>query len=157
MVRRMGRCPKGERLRGRTPFGRWQTRTFIAGRRLDGLVARFLVPGAMNGEAFDTCVAEVLAPEPSPGDVVILDSLNVRRSPGARAAIDARWAWLLFPPRYSPDPNPIETAFAELEAHLGAGAHRTLDALRQANGSICDLCPPDGCRSRFTTAGYAYE
>ena len=83
LVRLMGRCPKGERLRGKTPFGRWQTQTFIAGLRLDGLVAPFLVPGAMNGAAFDTDITEMLAPELSPGDVVGLDNLNVHRSPRA--------------------------------------------------------------------------
>lgn len=157
LVRLMGRCPKGERLRGQTPFGRWQTQTFIAGLRLDGLVAPFLVPGAMNGAAFDTYITEVLAPELSPGDVVVLDNLNVHRSPRARAAVEARGAWLLFLPRYSPDLNPIEMAFSKLKAHLRAGAHRTIDALWRAIGSICDLYTPDECRNYFTAAGYAYE
>jgi hypothetical protein len=35
--------------------------------------------------------------------------------------------------------NPIEMAFAKLEAHLCARAIRTIDALWKAIGQICDL------------------
>ena len=48
-------------------------------------------------------------------------------------------------------------AFAKLKAHLRAGAHRTIDALWRAIGSICDLSSPDECRYYFIAAGYAYE
>ncbi|RWQ59819.1 transposase, partial [Mesorhizobium sp.] len=42
-------------------------------------------------------------------------------------------------PPYSPDLNPIEMAFAKLKAHLRAKAIRTIDALWQAIGDICNL------------------
>ena len=31
MTRRYGRCPRGERLVSATPWGDWQTTTFVAG------------------------------------------------------------------------------------------------------------------------------
>lgn len=33
MTRLCGRCPKGQRLRSKAPFGHWKTQTFIAGLR----------------------------------------------------------------------------------------------------------------------------
>ncbi|WP_352667791.1 transposase [Mesorhizobium sp. M0166] len=61
---------------------------------------------------------------------------------------------LLFLPPYSPDLNPIEMAFAKLKAHLRAKAIRTIDALWQAIGDICNLFSPTECRNYFTAAGY---
>jgi len=89
-----------------------------------------------------------------PGDVVILDNLPAHKSPKAEAAIRAQGAWLLFLPPYSPDLNPIEMAFAKLKAHLRARAIRTIDALWQAIGDICELFTPAECQNYFIAAGY---
>jgi transposase len=62
----------------------------------------------------------------------------------------------LFLPPYSPDLNPIEMAFAKLKACLRATAARTLDALWQAIGQICDLFKPEECRIYFAAAGYGF-
>ena len=157
LVRLYGRCPRGDRLRSDTPFGKWQTQTFIAGLKVDGIVAPFVIDGAMNGAAFDAYVRTQLAPTVEPGDVVVLDNLSVHKSPRAAQALADRGAWFLFLPRYSPDLNPIEMAFAKLKAHLRAGAHRTIDALWRAIGSICHLYSSDECRNYFISAGYAYK
>ena len=89
------------------------------------------------------------------GDVVILDNssaIKVR----AEQAIRAKGAWILFLPPYSPDLNPIEMAFAKLKAHLRRRAIRTIDALWQAIGEICDLFEPAECRNYFAAAGYGF-
>lgn len=111
--------------------------------------------GALNGAVFDAYVRRQLAPVLQQGDIVICDNLNVHKSPRAAAALAARGARLLFLPRYSPELNPIEMAFAKLKARLRAGAHRTIDALWRAIGSICDLYAPTECRNYFRAAGYA--
>lgn len=129
MTRLYGRCPKGQRLRSKAPFGHWKTQTFIAGLRCFGLTAPFVVDRPMNRRIFETYVETQLAPTLSAGDVVILDNLAAHKSPRAEAAIRARGAWMLFLPPYSPDLNPIENAFAKLKAHLRARAIRTIDAL----------------------------
>ncbi|ESX98008.1 hypothetical protein X753_31700 [Mesorhizobium sp. LNJC399B00] len=45
-------------------------------------------------------------------------------------------------------------AFAKLKAHLRAKAIRTIDALWQAIGDICNLFSPTECRNYFAAAGY---
>ena len=52
---------------------------------------------------------------------MILDNLNVHKSPRAAKALAERGAWFLFLPKYSPDLNPIEMAFAKLKALLQKG------------------------------------
>lgn len=154
MTRLRGRSLRGERLKADAPFGKWHTQTFIAALRCDGLTAPWVVEGAMNGEAFDTYVRTQLAPTLKPGDVVICDNLNVHKSPRAAKAIAERGAWVLFLPKYSPDLNPIEMAFAKLKAHLRKAKARTYDALWQAVGKICDMFTPGECENYLKATGY---
>lgn len=152
-----GRSLRGERLLADAPFGKWRTQTFIAGLRQDGLVAPWTVEGAMDGAAFDTYVRTQLAPTLTRGDVVILDNLNVHKSPRAAKALAERGAWFLFLPKYSPDLNPIEMAFAKLKTLLRKAAARTWDTLWRAIGDICDLFDPDECWNYLKEAGYVAD
>jgi DDE superfamily endonuclease len=68
MVRRYGRCPRGERLVDATPWGHWKITTFVAGLRASGLIAPIVLDGPMNGEVFRAYVEQVLVPELQPGD-----------------------------------------------------------------------------------------
>ena len=155
MTRLRGRCLKGQRLRSKAPFGHWKTQTFIAGLRCDAMTAPFVIDAPMNRRIFEAYVETQLAPSLKPGDVVILDNLAAHKSPKAEQAIRDRGAWMLFLPPYSPDLNPIEMAFAKLKAHLRAKAVRTIDALWQQIGQICDLYNPEECANYFHAAGYA--
>jgi transposase len=152
-----GRSLRGERLLADAPFGKWRTQTFIAGLRQDGLIAPWTLEGAMDGAAFDTYVRTQLAPTLTRGDVVILDNLNVHKSPRAAEALAERGAWFLFLPKYSPDLNPIEMAFAKLKTHLRKAAARTYDALWRALGDICDLFDPEECWNYLKDAGYVVD
>jgi transposase len=155
MTRLRGRARHGQRLRARAPFGHWNTQTFIAGLRCDGVTAPWVIDAPMNRAIFETWVETQLAPTLGPGDVVILDNLPSHKSEKAAAILKARGAWFLFTPPYSPDLNPIEMAFAKLKAHLRRIGARTIDALWQAVGNICDLLTPDECWNFLKDAGYA--
>jgi hypothetical protein len=72
--------------------------------------APFILEGPMDGEGFLVYVEQVLAPTLRPGDVVIIDNLPAHRVAGAKMAIEAKGATLIFLPPYSPDFNPIEKA-----------------------------------------------
>ena len=152
-----GRSLRGARLLAEAPFGRWRTQTFIAGLRCNELIAPWVVDGAMNGLAFDAYVRTQLAPRLDPGDVVILDNLNVHKSPRAAHALAERGAWFLFLPKYSPDLNPIEQAFAKLKTPLRKAKARTYDALWRAVGDICALFQPDECWNFLRNAGYVAD
>ena len=101
-----GQCPV--RQMGNPDPGLRRGRLFIAGLRHDALTAPWVIPGAMDRQAFDIYIETQLAPTLAPGDVVILDNLSVHKSAKAEAAVQAKGAWMLFLPQYSPDLNPID-------------------------------------------------
>ncbi|KLK89929.1 hypothetical protein AA309_28630 [Microvirga vignae] len=156
MTRLRGRCPKGQRLYAKAPFGHWLTQTFIAGLRCYGLTAPWVIDGPMTRQIFEIYVETQLAPTLSKGDVVILDNLPAHKSAKAEMAVQARGAWLLFLPPYSPDLNPVEQVFSQIKAHLRKAEARTSEALWRAIGDICDLVEPEACRNYFTAAGYGF-
>lgn len=155
LTRLRGRSPKGERLTGAAPFGKWRTQTFISGLTQDGLIAPWVIEGAMNGDAFATYVETQLAPALAPGTAVILDNLTTHRNERAATALRERGCWFLFLPPYSPDLNPIEQAYSKLKALLRKIGARTFDQLLDALGHACDLFTPEECRNFFQNAGYA--
>ena len=154
MARLRGRAPKGQRLRVGVPRGHWKTTTFVAGLRLTGLTAPFVLDGPMNRSAFLAYVSRVLVPELKPGDVVILDNLPAHKGSRGRAAIEAAGASLRYLPPYSPDFNPIENAFAKLKALLRRAAERTVEGLWRLIGELIDTFTPQECVNYFTAAGY---
>jgi len=158
MARRYGRARRGQRLRVGVPHGRWKTTTFVAGLRLTGVVAPFVLDGPINRAAFEAYfeayVEKVLVPALRPGDVVILDNLSSHKGSRVRALIERAGARLLYLPPYSPDFNPIENAFAKLKALLRKAAERTLEGLWTAIGRLIDVFTPTECANYFAAAGY---
>jgi transposase len=154
MVRLYGRSKRGTRLIDASPHGHWKTSTFIAGLRADGLVAPAVFDGAINGDLFLDYVEQVLVPNLTPGDIVVMDNLSSHKKPAVRQAIEDAGASLRFLPAYSPDLNPIEQVFAKLKAMLRAKALRTVDALWKALGEISDCVSPQECMNFIRHAGY---
>jgi len=154
MARRYGRCRRGDRLRIGVPHGHWKTTTFVAGLRLTGIAAPFILDGPINRLAFETYVEKVLVPELRPGDVVVMDNLSSHKGPRVREMIERAGASLRFLPPYSPDFNPIENAFAKLKALLRKAAERTVDGLWSTISHLIDLFTPVECRNYFAAAGY---
>jgi transposase len=154
LTRFRGRSPKGERLTAAAPFGSWNTQTFIAGLTSEGLIAPWVIKGAMNGAAFETYIRTQLAPVLQPRTVVFLDNLATHKNVAAANALKERGCWFLFLPPYSPDLNPIEMAFSKLKAHLRRIGARTFEHLFQAIGDICDMFTPEECWNYLKAAGY---
>jgi transposase len=154
MARTHGRCPKGERLRMGFPHGHWKTTTFVGALTRRGMIAPFVLSGAINRGAFQAYVEKVLVPELRPGDIVVMDNLSSHKGPRTRALIEAAGASLLFLPHYSPDFNPIENAFAKLKALLRKAAARTVEALWVAIGRLTDSFSPAESANYFSACGY---
>ena len=154
MARTRGRCARGERLRSPVPHGHWKTTTLVAGLRLSGVAAPFVIDGPINRDAFQAYVHRVLVPELTPGDIVVMDNLGSHKGSAVREAIEAAGARLLFLPPYSPDFNPIEMAFSKLKALLRKAAARTVEGLWTTIGQLVDTVTPDECANFFAAAGY---
>ena len=154
LVKTTGWAPVGKRLIDHAPFGHWHTQTFVAGLARDGLIAPWVLDGAMNRDSFDTYVRGVLAPALSPGQIVVADNLSSHKSRLAIELLRAQGNDLIFLPPYSPDLNPIEMAFSKLKTLIRKAAARTYQALWRQVGAVCDLFQPDECQNYFFAAGY---
>jgi hypothetical protein len=78
MTRAHGRSRRGARLVAHAPQGRWRTLTFLAALRCDRIDALCVIDGPINGQSFLAYVEQIPVPTLRPGDIVILDNLELR-------------------------------------------------------------------------------
>jgi hypothetical protein len=84
-----------------------ETATFVAGLRLQGIVAPLVFDGPINAQVFEAYVDQFLVPTLRSGDVVIMDNLSSHKGAKVRERIEAAGARLLYLPPYSPDFNRV--------------------------------------------------
>lgn len=129
--------------------------TFLAGLRVQGIIAPCVFDGPINGPMFLAWVTQFLVPTLRAGDVVIFDNLGSHKSQAVRRAIRHAGAHRLLLPPYSPDLNPIEMAFAKLKTLLRKADERSTEAVWKRIGSLVDEVSSTDCANFFTHAGYA--
>ncbi len=157
MTRLYGWGPTDQRVLDAVPHGHWQSTTFVAALRLDGLFAPMVVDGALNGELFLKYVQQELAPQLRPGDILVMDNLPTHKVKGVAAAVANREARVLYLPPYSPDLNPIEQVFSKIKNELRRRRLRNCDELWNAFGQSLDWLTPTQAGNYFRHAGYAIE
>ena len=151
MARRHGRALRGERPRCSVPHGHWKTTTFVGALQLAGSTAPMVLDGPMIGAWFLACVQQVLVPTLKAAD---MDNRPAHKSAPVMDAIAAVGAKLIFLPPCSPDPNPIENAFAKLKALLRKAAALTIDQLWEAFARFIQTHSKADCANSFAAAGY---
>jgi transposase len=149
------RAPKGQRAYGQIPKNRGENSSLIAALSLDeGVSAAMTLEGAVDGIAFKVYVQRVLAPRLRPGQIVVLDNLQVHKNQAVREMIEARGCELLFLPSYSPDLNPIEQAFSKLKTFVRKHKARTKQALDDAIAAALKAVTLQDVIGWFSHAGY---
>lgn len=154
MIRLRGRAPRGQRLIDKTPHGHWHTTTLIAALGIEGMRCSTVVDGAVNGDVFQAFVEQVLVPQLSPGDIVVMDNLSSHKRRRVRELIEQAGATLRYLPPYSPDLNPIEMVFSKIKQLLRSMAHRTRHELWNAMQAVLDSVTPTDSANCFHHAGY---
>lgn len=147
--------PRGERVIGFAPDGRWRTLTFLAALRVDVLTEPCVIDGPINGDIFRCYVEQFLVPSLRPGDIVVLDNLGSHKSHAVRHAIRQADAHLAFLPPYSPDLNPIEQVFAKIKHWMRNAQARTVNAINTHIAELVTNIPPTECANYIKNAGYA--
>ena len=156
MTRLYGWAKRGKRLIDKTtPYGHWKTTTFVAALRNDRIDAPCLFDGPINGERFRAYVEQELVPTLKTDDIVVLDNLGSHKSKAVRNAVRAAGARLVFLPKYSPDLNPIEQAFAKLKSEIRKAKPRTVDAICDEIRQILTRFSSKECGNYLVNAGYA--
>jgi transposase len=115
--------------------------------RNTGMVAPFVIDGAVNREVFELHVERILVPELRRGDIVVMDNLSSHKGPAVRTMIRGAGARVLHF-------NPIEKAFSKLKAALRKAAQRTVDGLWDTIGVLVDTFTPSECANDFAACGY---
>ena len=154
LLRRYARSLRGTRIADHTPCSHWQTHTVVAALRPTELTATAVFDGPIDNVTFRAYVEQVLVPTLRPGDVVVLDNLAAHKQPDVRAAIEQVGALLQFLPPYSPDFNPIELAFAKLNAFVRTVRPRTFDQVCALMATALGLFMPDECANYVRHCGY---
>jgi transposase len=144
----------GKRLVQSVPHGHWQTTTFLAALRANGLSAPWVVDGAINGEIFRAYVEQHLAPTLKPGDWVIMDNLSSHKVSGVREALESVGAQAVYLPPYSPDYNPIEMLFSKLKALMRKYGERTREGLWHRVGELAESITSGECSNYLNHCGY---
>ena len=155
MTRLRGRAPRGERIAEATPQGHWKVLTTLGTMSLRGIEAVMTIESPTDGEVFLIYLDQVLCPQLTPGDVVIMDNLSAHKVRGVRERIEACRAQLLYLPPYSPDLNPIEKLWFKLKQFLRAAKARTAEALDQAITEALQTITADNSAAWFRHCGYA--
>jgi transposase len=154
MTRRFGRAKPGVRVYEPTPDYSGPHYTVIAAISLKGVLAPWVLNGAMDMAAFETYVESELAKTLRRGDIVLLDNLSAHKSEKARLRIEARGAQLVFLSPYSPDFNPIELCWSKVKTALRATKARTFDALLEALADALRSVSPADIKAWFAHCGY---
>jgi transposase len=150
-----GWSPVGERCIADVPHGHWITQTCIAGLTPSGIIAPYVFDGPINGESFLAYVEQMLVPELSERNTVILDNLGSHKNDAVRQAIRNTGARLFFLPPYSPDLNPIEQAFSKLKHMLRKARQRSITGVWQSVGDIIRSFSVEECQNYFINAGWS--
>ena len=156
MTRLRGRAPRGQRVHGSAPHGRWHVTTLLGALRLDGSTACMALEGATDSEVFATYVREVLGPTLKPGDIVIMDNLSPHKDAASLELIAQRGATVRFLPAYSPDLNPIEKMWSKVKGILRSLEARTEPALHEAIGQALSKVTSQDAMNWFASCGYSF-
>lgn len=149
-----GRAPRGQRVVGRVPRGRWSSITLVATLTTAGMGPGLQFDGARDRATFDQFVTALLVPSLTPGQIVVMDNLAVHKSVRARDAIEAAGCELRFLPTYSPDLNPIELAFSQLKHLLRQHHPRTVAEVMEATRIAYPAITTRHAREYFRHVGY---
>lgn len=154
LTRHRARAPRGERAIGRVPRNHGPNVTLFAALTPNGMGPAMVVEGGADRQACETYVRQLLTPRLRPGQVVIMDQLNVHKGATIRTWIEAAGCELRLLPAYSPDFNPIEPAFAKIKTQLRTAEARTFATLVAAIGVALETVTATDACGCYTHCGY---
>ena len=132
MRREHGRSLRGQRVKGFRPFRSWKTVSLIGAIRLGEKPKIMTSESAVDGRKFLRFVKERLTPWIYPGDIVVMDNLNIHKMHVVREAILDAGGLPVYLPTYSPELNPIERLWADIKRRLRSLAISAHDELLRA-------------------------
>ncbi len=149
-----GCAPRGRRAYGHVPRNHTHNTTLVAALSLAGVGDAMVIEGAMDALAFVAWLEQGLGPTLTPGQVVVMDNLNVHKGQRVRAVIEEHDCTLLYLPAYSPDLAPIEGMFSKVRTAVRRAGKREQAALETAIGAALDTVTARDAAGWFAHCGY---
>jgi transposase len=132
MTRSYARAHSTLRAIGTVPRNHGINYTLICGLRLSGPVGELIIDGSVNGMVFEHYIRDILCPQLTEGQTVVMDNLSSHHRESIRGLIEGKGCKLLYLPSYSPDFNPIEMMFSKVKALVRGWGKRSGEELIQA-------------------------
>lgn len=154
MTREVARSEKGKKAFCLRPFYKGRKMTLIGAISIEGVVATKAIQGSMKGKDFKDFVEHDLVPKLNPGDVVIMDNLNIHKMEGIEELINATGARVEYLPPYSPDFNPIEMLWSTVKSLVRMFPTRAMEALEQLIKLALMLIGTNTFKNWFTKCCY---
>jgi len=151
---RYGWAPIGDKAPGKGTHGKWTTMTMIGAVALDGFRGFWTLDSGTGSDVFTAFVANELAPNLRPGDIVVMDNLSAHKNPRARALIEATGAQVLYLPPYSPEFNPIEKVWGKMKDVIRRLPSKTRELFDSAVAVAMDAISHQDLRHWTSFAGY---
>lgn len=129
-------------------------RSVISSMGVGGVAASFVIEGAVDTEAFNTYVEQVLRPTMRAGDIFVLDNLTAHRASRIEEVAGECQARVLWLAPYSPDFSPIELLWSKIKSGLRKAKARTTEELSHALTKGLELITTSDCRRWFKHCGY---
>ena len=154
LTRTQARSPRGSRVYDLKPFYRGAKVRVIGAISLTHFVALMTLDGSMDGDAFKVFIEKCLVPQLWSGAVVVMDNLPAHKIAAIEPMIKAVGAKVLNLSPYSPDFNPIELWWSQLESFLRQFSPSTSNMVDILLATALDLVNPKHLRNWFTNCCY---
>jgi transposase len=145
---------RGERAYCSVPRNRGKNTTLLASISVEDMGPSMAIVGAVDAQAFEAYLEQVLLPYLRPGQVVVMDNLSAHKGERVKELIEGAGCELLYLPPYSPDLNPIEECFSKIKSLLCKAEARTRELLLEAMGGAISSITERDVQGFFEHCGY---
>lgn len=154
MTRLRGRAPRGERVTESVPRNYGPQTSLIGTLSLTGITAVMTLEGAVDTDAFNAYLEQVLRPTIKSGDVLVLDNLSAHHASRIEEVAEECGAEVIWLSPYSPDFSPIEMMWSKIKSAMRAAKARTREELERAFQAALELVTESDCLGWFSHCGY---
>lgn len=145
---------KGERAYCSVPRNRGKNTTLLASMDVEGMGPSAAIVGAVDAQAFEAYLEQVLLSHLRPGQVVVMDNLSAHKGQRVKELVEGAGCELLYLPPYSPDLNPIEECFSKIKSLLRKAEARSREVLVEAMGRAMSSITERDAQGFFENCGY---
>ena len=113
--RKHARSTRGKKVLGEISGKRFARQSVVSALFKGKFFCPMCFEGTCNTILFNTWLKQILIPNLSPGQVLILDNASFHKSAETKNLVEAAGCKIFFLPPYSPDLNPIEKYWANMK------------------------------------------